>query len=118
MGSQDTTFRLTVSTEASMMSRDAIKLIDLHGQEQFLTKLQVRQNTCLCSPSVSCILPNNKHQVRMIMLTGWVAFLLAWVSTALFYKTHPSSVDSGTRHKRFLYVFGKKKYLYGYEGEG
>ena len=65
----------------------------------------------------------------MIMLTGWVAFLLAWVSTALFYKTHPSSVDSGTRHKRFLYVFGKKKYLYGrllfffeylygYKGEG
>ena len=52
------------------------------------------------------------------MLTGWVAFLLAWVSTALFYKTHPSSVDSGTRHKRFLYVFGKKKYLYGYKGEG
>ena len=51
------------------------------------------------------------------MLTGWVAFLLAWVSTALFYKTHPSSVDSGTRHKRFLYVFGKKKYLYGYKGE-
>ena len=54
----------------------------------------------------------------MIMLTGWVAFLLAWVSTALFYKTHPSSVDSGTRHKRFLYVFGKKKYLYGYKGQG
>ena len=42
MGSQDTIFRLTVSTEASMMSRDAIKLIDLHGQEQMLTKLQVR----------------------------------------------------------------------------
>ena len=46
------------------------------------------------------------------MLTGWMAFLLAWVSTALFYKTHPSSVDSSTRHKRFLYVFGKKKYLF------
>ena len=42
LSSQDTIFRLTVSTEASMMSRDAIKLIDLHGQEQFLTKLQVR----------------------------------------------------------------------------
>ena len=53
----------------------------------------------------------------MIMLTGWVAFLLAWVSTAMFYKTHPSSVESGTEHKRFLYVFGKKKYLRGYKGE-
>ena len=51
------------------------------------------------------------------MLTGWVAFLLAWVSTALFYKTHPSSVESGTEHKLFLYVFGKKKYLCGYKGE-
>ena len=51
------------------------------------------------------------------MLTGWVAFLLAWVSTAMFYKTHPSSVESGTEHKRFLYVFGKKKYLRGYKGE-
>ena len=34
-------FRLTVSTEAGMMSRDTIMLIDLNGEEQFLTKLQV-----------------------------------------------------------------------------
>ena len=53
----------------------------------------------------------------MIMLTGWVAFLLAWVSTVLFYKTHPSGVESGTSQKLFLYVFGKKKYLRGYKGE-
>ena len=53
----------------------------------------------------------------MIMLTGWVAFLLAWVSTVLFYKTHPSGVESGTSHKLFLYVFGKKKYLCGYKGK-
>ena len=53
----------------------------------------------------------------MIMLTGWVAFLLAWVSTVLFYKTHPSGVESGTSQKLFLYVFGKKKYLCGYKGE-
>ena len=51
------------------------------------------------------------------MLTGWVAFMLAWVSTVLFYKTHPSGVESGTSQKLFLYVFGKKKYLYGYKGE-
>ena len=51
------------------------------------------------------------------MLTGWVAFLLAWVSTVLFYKTHPSGVESGTSQKLFLYVFGKKKYLCGYKGE-
>ena len=46
-----------------------------------------------------------------------MAFLLAWVSTVLFYKTHPSGVESGTSQKLFLYVFGKKKYLYGYKGE-
>ena len=51
------------------------------------------------------------------MLTGWVAFLVAWVSTVLFYKTHPSGVESGTSQKLFLYVFGKKKYLCGYKGE-
>ena len=51
------------------------------------------------------------------MLTGWVAFLLAWVSTVLFYKTHPSGVESGTSQKLFLYMFGEKKYLYGYKGE-
>ena len=53
----------------------------------------------------------------MIMLTGWVAFLLAWVSTVLFYKTHPSGVESGTSQKLFLYVFGEKRYLRGYKGE-
>ena len=46
-----------------------------------------------------------------------MAFLLAWVSTVLFYKTHPSGVESGTSQKLFLYVFGKKKYLRGYKGE-
>ena len=37
-------FRLTVSTEAGMMSRDTIMLIDLNGDEQFLTKLQVNNS--------------------------------------------------------------------------
>ena len=51
-----------------------------------------------------------------MILTGWVAFLLAWVSTALFYTTHPSSVESGIRGKLFIYVFGKKRFLCGYKG--
>ena len=96
-----------------MMSRDVILLIDLNGEEQFLTKLQVRTlgfNIC------AFLLPDNNLQVRMIMLSGWLAFLLAWVSTVLFYKTHPSGVESGTSQKLFLYVFGKKKYLRGYKG--
>ena len=107
-------FRLTVSTEAGMMSRDTIMLIDLNGEEQFLTKLQVR--TIHIIQHLCFLYLDNYLQVRMIMLTGWVAFLLAWVSTVLFYKTHPSGVESGTSQKLFLYVFGKKKYLRGYKG--
>ena len=94
-----------------MISRDVVMLIDLNGQAQFLTKLQVNIFV------YQLYLKYLDFQVRMIMLTGWIAFLLAWVSTVLFYKTHPSSVESGTRQKLFLYVFGKKKYLRGYKGK-
>ena len=52
-----------------------------------------------------------------MLFTGWVSFLLAWVFTALFYKTHPSSVDSGWRGKLFIYVFGRKRYVCVYEGK-
>ena len=51
-----------------------------------------------------------------MMLTGWMAFFMAWVFSALFYKTHPSSVDSGTSQKLFIYVFGRKRYICGYKG--
>ena len=51
-----------------------------------------------------------------MLFTGWVSFFLAWVFTALFYKTHPSIVDSGWRGKLIIYVFGKKRYVCGYKG--
>ena len=51
----------------------------------------------------------------MMLLTGWVAFFMAWVFSVLFYKTHPSNVDKGIRQKLFIYVFGKKRYIWGYK---
>ena len=41
--------RLTVSTEVSMMYREAVtvKLIDVNGQEHFLSKLQVKLQDCI-----------------------------------------------------------------------
>ena len=47
--------RLTVSTEAGMMSRDTIMLIDLNGEEQFLTKLQVNNIQHLCFTNATII---------------------------------------------------------------
>ena len=55
--------------------------------------------------------PMTKHQVRMMMLIGWSAFLLAWLMNILFYKTHPSAVDFSLdrfKQKCSLYVVGKK----------
>ena len=33
-------------------------------------------------------------QVRMMIMIGWLTFLAAWVMNILFYKTHPSGVNS------------------------
>ena len=55
--------------------------------------------------------PMSKFQVRMMMLIGWMAFLLAWLMNILFYKVHPSAVDFSLKRykeKCFLYVFGIK----------
>ena len=81
------TFRLTISIEANLSDR--MRLIDVNGNSH----------------------PMTKHQVRMMMLLGWVAFLFAWLMNILFYKVHPSAVDfSPKRYKEkcFLYVVGKK----------
>ena len=55
--------------------------------------------------------PMTKFQVRMMMVIGWLAFLLAGWMNILFYKVHPSFVDfSPKRLKRkcFIYIFGRK----------
>ena len=56
-----------------------------------------------------------------MMAVGWMAFMGAWLMNALFYKVHPSGVDSsseGMREKLFIHVLGKKRYLPGYKKKG
>ena len=72
-------FRLTVSIEASLS--DSMRLIDVNGNPHPLTKFQV----------------------RMMIMIGWLAFLLAGLMNVLFYNDHPSFVDFSP--KRF-----KEKY--------
>ena len=83
-------FRLTVSIEASLS--DSMSLIDLNGNPHPLTKFQV----------------------RMMIMIGWLAFLLAGLMNVLFYKVHPSFVDFNPKRlnqKCFIYLFGRKRVL-------
>ena len=61
-----------------------------------------------------------QHQVQMIMVIGWVAFFLSWISNILYYKVHPSAVDFSPRRFRskfFIYFLGRKVKLLGYKDE-
>ena len=81
-----------MSIEANLS--DSMILIDVNGNPHPLTKLQV----------------------RMMIMIGWLAFLLAGLMDILFYKVHPSFVDfSPKRFKErcYIYVFGKKRFLFG-----
>ena len=49
-----------------------------------------------------------------MMLTGWVAFLGAWLMNLLFYKVHPSSVEFSYKEKLFIHILGRKRFLCGY----
>ena len=60
--------------------------------------------------------PMTKFQVRMMIMIGWLAFLLAGFMNILFYKVHPSFVDfSPKRFKErcFIYLFGRKISFFG-----
>ena len=80
-------FSLTVSIEASLS--DNMRLIDVNGNPN----------------------PMTKFQVRMMIMIGWLSFLLAWLMNILFYKVHPSFVDFSPKRlkkKCFIYIFGRK----------
>ena len=60
--------------------------------------------------------PLTKFQVRMMIMIGWLAFILAVLMNILFYKVHPSFVDfSPKRFKErcFIYLFGRKIAFFG-----
>ena len=61
-----------------------------------------------------------QYHVQMIMVTGWVAFFLSWISNILYYKVHPSAVDFNRGRfsfKFFIYFLGRKVKLPGYRDE-
>ena len=63
--------------------------------------------------------PMTKFQVRMMIMIGWLAFLLAWLMNILFYKVHPSFVDFSPKRfkdKCFIYFLGRK--LVFFKGKG
>ena len=79
--------RLTVSIEASLS--DSMSLIDVNGNPH----------------------PMTKFQVRIMIMIGWLTFLLAALMNILFYKVHPSFVDfkpKRFKERCFIYLFGKK----------
>ena len=61
-----------------------------------------------------------QYQVQMILVIGWVSFLLSWLSNIIYYKLHPSGVDFNvgrSRSRLFIYFLGKKVKLPGYKEE-
>ena len=86
-------FSLSVST--ALNSKNTMEIKDVNGRPHDLTQ----------------------HQVQMIMMFGWAAFFLSWISNVLYYKVHPSAVDFNCRRFRskfFIYFLGRKVKLPGY----
>ena len=80
-------YRLTVSIVANLS--DSMRLIDLNGNPHPVTKLNV----------------------IIMILIGWLAFVLAWLMNVLFYTVHPSFVDFNLKRFKercFIYLFGRK----------
>ena len=64
--------------------------------------------------------PLTQYQVQMILIIGWVSFLLSWICNIIYYKFHPSGVDFNVGRSRvrlFFYFLGKKIKLPGYQEE-
>ena len=64
--------------------------------------------------------PMTKFQVRIMILIGWLTFLLAALMNILFYKVHPSFVDftpKRFKERCFLHLFGRKIVFFG-NGKG
>ena len=61
-----------------------------------------------------------QYHVHMILVIGWVSFLLSWISNIIYYKFHPSGVDFNvgrSSSRLFIYFLGKKVKLPGYKEE-
>ena len=61
-----------------------------------------------------------QYQVQMILVIGWVSFLLSWICNIIYYKFHPSGVDFNvgrSKSRFFIYFLGRKVKLPGYKRE-
>ena len=89
-------FSLSVSTALNFS--DNMEIIDVNGRPHSLTQ----------------------YQVQMILVIGWVSFLLSWLCNLIYYKLHPSGVDFNvgrSRSRLFIYFLGKKVKFPGYKEE-
>ena len=80
-------FRLLVSTALNLS--DNMEIIDVNGRHHPLTQ----------------------YQVLMMLVIGWVSFILSWLSNIIYYKFHPSGVDFNvgrSRSRLFIYFLGRK----------
>ena len=80
-------FRLSVST--AMNFSDNMQIKDVNGRPHPLTQ----------------------YQVQMILILGWVSFILSWICNVISYKFHPSGVDFNmgrSKARLLLYFLGRK----------
>ena len=60
------------------------------------------------------------YKVWIILITGWVSFLLSWMFNIMYYRVHPSAVDfkpSRSRARLFIYILGERVKLPGYRDD-
>ena len=87
-----------MSVSTSLNLSDNMEIIDVNGRPHSLTQ----------------------YQVHMILVIGWVSFVLSWLSNIIYYKLHPSGVDFNvgrSRSRLFIYFLGKKVNFPGYKEE-
>ena len=53
--------------------------------------------------------------MRVMLMIGWLSFIISWCVNLAFYKLHPSSVDFDKGRFRarrgFIYIRGRKKII-------
>ena len=86
-------FRLTVFTVRNLS--DDMWIADINGRPHPLTQ----------------------YHVQMILVIGWITFLLSWMLNIMYYRVHPSAVDKNLKTKLFIWILGKRVELPGYHNE-
>ena len=78
-----------------MNMNEDVEIVDLNGRPSYLTQFEV----------------------YMILVIGWVAFIISNLLNIIHYIVHPSKVDfslSRLRSRLFVYILGERIELPGY----